>query len=72
MFGAIVMIPLYLQVVKGYSASDAGIKLIPLMLGILTMSIYSGKDNFKTWSLQTFPSSRNCNHDYWIDIDDPT
>ncbi|NDA84048.1 MAG: MFS transporter, partial [Actinobacteria bacterium] len=43
MFGAIVMIPLYLQVVKGYSASDAGIKLIPLMLGILTMSIYSGK-----------------------------
>ena len=43
MFGAIVMLPLYMQVVKGYSASDAGIKLIPLMLGILTMSIFSGK-----------------------------
>ena len=43
MFGAIVMLPLYMQVVKGYSASSAGLKLIPLMLGIVSMSIFSGK-----------------------------
>ena len=43
MFGAIVMLPLYMQVVKGYSATEAGLKLIPLMLGIVTTSIASGK-----------------------------
>lgn len=43
MFGAIVMLPLYMQVVKGYSATSAGMKLIPLMLGIVTTSIISGK-----------------------------
>ena len=43
MFGAIVMLPLYFQVVKGYSATSAGLKLIPLMLGIVTTSIVSGK-----------------------------
>ena len=43
MFGAIVMLPLYFQVVKGYSATSAGLKLIPLMLGIVSTSIVSGK-----------------------------
>ena len=43
MFGAIVMLPLYLQVVKGDSATSAGLKLIPLMLGIVSTSIISGK-----------------------------
>ena len=35
MFGAIIMIPLYLQLVKGDSATNAGLKLIPFMLGIV-------------------------------------
>ncbi|CAB4757016.1 unannotated protein [freshwater metagenome] len=43
MFGAIVMLPLYLQVVKGDSATSAGLKLIPFMIGIVSMSITSGK-----------------------------
>lgn len=43
MFGAIVMLPLYLQVVKGDSATSAGLKLIPFMMGIVSMSITSGK-----------------------------
>ena len=55
MFGAIVMLPLYMQVVKGFSASSAGIKLIPLMLGILTMSIYSGKSITKHGHYKRFP-----------------
>ena len=44
-----------MQVVKGYSASDAGIKLIPLMLGILTMSIFSGKSITKHGHYKRFP-----------------
>ena len=55
MFGAIVMLPLYMQVVKGFSASSAGIKLIPLMLGILTMSIYSGKSITKHGHYKRYP-----------------
>ena len=43
MFGAIIMLPLYLQVVKGDSATSAGLKLIPFMIGIVSMSIVSGK-----------------------------
>ena len=55
MFGAIVMLPLYMQVVKGYTASDAGLKLIPLMLGIVTTSIFSGKMISKHGHYKRFP-----------------
>jgi EmrB/QacA subfamily drug resistance transporter len=55
MFGAIVMLPLYLQVVKGNSATEAGLKLIPLMLGIVSMSIFSGKRISTTGKYKMFP-----------------
>jgi len=55
MFGAIVMLPLYLQVVKGNSATEAGLKLIPLMLGIVSMSIFSGKRITTTGKYKIFP-----------------
>jgi len=55
MFGAIVMIPLYMQVVKGYGATEAGLKLIPLMLGIVSTSIFSGKAISKTGKYKKFP-----------------
>ncbi len=55
MFGAIVMLPLYLQVVKGASATEAGLKLIPLMLGIVSTSIYSGKAISKSGKYKKFP-----------------
>jgi EmrB/QacA subfamily drug resistance transporter len=55
MFGAIVMLPLYLQVVKGNSATEAGLKLIPLMLGIVSMSIFSGKRISLTGKYKIFP-----------------
>jgi MFS family permease len=55
MFGAIVMLPLYMQVVKGYSATDAGLKLIPLMLGIVSTSIYSGKAITKHGHYKRYP-----------------
>ncbi|MEY4337765.1 MAG: hypothetical protein RL680_660 [Actinomycetota bacterium] len=55
MFGAIVMLPLYFQVVKGYSATEAGLKLIPLMLGIVSTSIISGKMISKHGHYKRFP-----------------
>ena len=55
MFGAIIMLPLYLQVVQGESPSSAGLKLIPLMLGIVTTSIYSGKAISRTGKYKKFP-----------------
>ena len=55
MFGAIVMLPLYLQVVKGNSATVAGLKLIPFMLGIVSMSITSGKLISKHGHYKRFP-----------------
>ena len=55
MFGAIVMLPLYLQVVQGDSATVAGLKLIPFMLGIVTMSIVSGKQISKHGHYKRFP-----------------
>lgn len=55
MFGAIVMLPLYFQVVRGYSATSAGLKLIPLMLGIVTTSIVSGKLISKHGHYKRFP-----------------
>jgi EmrB/QacA subfamily drug resistance transporter len=55
MFGAIVMLPLYLQVVKTNSATSAGLKLIPLMLGIVSMSIFSGKKISSSGKYKLFP-----------------
>ncbi len=55
MFGAIIMLPLYLQIVKGDSATSAGLKLIPFMIGIVSMSIVSGKLITKHGHYKHFP-----------------
>ena len=55
MFGAIIMLPLYLQIVKGDSATSAGLKLIPFMIGIVSMSIVSGKLITKYGHYKHFP-----------------
>jgi EmrB/QacA subfamily drug resistance transporter len=55
MFGALVMLPLYLQVVKGDTATMAGLKMIPLMLGIVSASIISGKLISKHGHYKRFP-----------------
>ncbi len=55
MFGALVMLPLYLQVVQGNSATESGLKLIPFMVGILTMSILTGRRISKTGKYKKFP-----------------
>lgn len=42
MFGGLVIMPLYLQIVRGASPTTAGLQLTPLMVGIFTTSLLSG------------------------------
>ena len=55
MFGSIVFLPLFLQVVIGVSATNSGLLLIPLMTGILTTSIASGRIITKTGRYKRYP-----------------
>ena len=43
MFGAIIYLPLYLQLVDGVSAMVSGLLMIPLMIGVLGASVLSGQ-----------------------------
>jgi EmrB/QacA subfamily drug resistance transporter len=43
MFGAIAYLPQYMQIVKGVSPTVSGLRLLPLMAGLLTTSILSGR-----------------------------
>ena len=42
LFGSVTFIPLYLQIVKGHSATDSGLLMTPMMLGVLVTSTGSG------------------------------
>jgi MFS family permease len=41
MFGGLLTVPLYLQIVKGSSATEAGLQMIPFVVGIMAGSISS-------------------------------
>jgi EmrB/QacA subfamily drug resistance transporter len=43
MFGAIVFMPLFLQLVQGSSPTEAGLQLLPMMAGLLIASVISGR-----------------------------
>ncbi|HEX7134315.1 MAG TPA: MFS transporter [Iamia sp.] len=55
MFGVISFLPLFLQVVNGASATDSGLLLAPLMLGILGSSIVAGRSVTRTGRYRRFP-----------------
>ncbi|WP_066558628.1 MFS transporter [Croceicoccus bisphenolivorans] len=55
MFGAITYMPVYLQVVKGISPSEAGMALTPMMGGVLITSIASGQIISRTGRYRIFP-----------------
>jgi EmrB/QacA subfamily drug resistance transporter len=55
MFGAIIFLPVYLQLVKGASAMASGLLLIPMMVGVLTTSIGSGRLVSKFGRYRIFP-----------------
>jgi EmrB/QacA subfamily drug resistance transporter len=55
MFGAIIFIPLFLQVVYGASATGSGLRMIPLMLGLLTATVASGRAITRIGRYRVFP-----------------
>jgi EmrB/QacA subfamily drug resistance transporter len=55
MFGAILYVPLYLQFVRGYSATKAGLLMLPLMVGVLSASIMSGRAITRTGVYRPYP-----------------
>ncbi|NRQ38534.1 MFS transporter [Nonomuraea sp. NN258] len=55
MFGALTYLPLFLQVVHGVSATLSGVYLLPMMAGMLTMSIVSGQIISKSGKYRFLP-----------------
>ncbi len=55
MFGAVAYLPIYFQVVRGTSATVSGLRLFPLMIGVVLMSIASGQIISKIGRYRMFP-----------------
>ncbi|GAA2677807.1 MDR family MFS transporter [Actinoplanes palleronii] len=55
MFGGLMTVPLYLQIVKGSSATMAGLQMIPFVFGIMAGSIVSGQLISRTGRYRIFP-----------------
>ncbi|BAU94782.1 major facilitator superfamily permease [Corynebacterium suranareeae] len=55
MFGIIGYLPTYLQMVHGISATEAGYMLIPMMVGMMGTSIWTGMRITKTGRYKLFP-----------------
>jgi EmrB/QacA subfamily drug resistance transporter len=55
MFGAITYLPAFFQVVRGISPTLSGVYLLPLMVGLLTVSIGSGQIISRTGKYRFFP-----------------
>lgn len=55
MFGAITYLPQYMQVVKGVSPTDSGLRLLPMMVGLLATSIGSGQLISRYGRYKVFP-----------------
>ncbi|WP_064745445.1 MDR family MFS transporter [Pseudonocardia acaciae] len=55
MFGGVSSLPLYLQIVKGATPTEAGLLTLPLMLGIMSMSTFSGQVISRTGTLRRWP-----------------
>jgi EmrB/QacA subfamily drug resistance transporter len=55
MFGGIVVLPLFLQIVRGSSPTVAGLQTLPLMVGIILASATSGRIMMRTGRYKVFP-----------------
>ncbi|WP_033292896.1 MDR family MFS transporter [Amycolatopsis jejuensis] len=54
MFGAMMSLPLYLQIVKGATPTQAGLQMLPLTLGIMIASLGSGRIIARTGRYKAF------------------
>ncbi|MGP9694225.1 DHA2 family efflux MFS transporter permease subunit [Brachybacterium sp. AOP25-B2-12] len=55
MFGAMLTIPLYLQIVKGLTPTESGFATLPMVLGLMISSIVSGQIVARTGKYRIFP-----------------
>ena len=55
MFGALTFLPLYMQIVKGVSPTASGLRILPLMLGMLGASVISGRLVTRWGRYKVFP-----------------
>ncbi len=56
MFGAMMTIPLYLQLVNGATPTESGFLMLPMILGLMISSIVSGQIISRTGSYRIFPT----------------
>jgi MFS family permease len=55
MFGGIIFLPVYLQVVQGMSPTESGLALLPMVAGLFTTSISSGQLVTRTGRYRIYP-----------------
>ncbi|MBT2613492.1 MFS transporter, partial [Streptomyces sp. ISL-87] len=55
MLGAMTFLPTYLQYVDGDSATVSGVRTLPLVIGLLIASVFSGNVTSKTGQYRIFP-----------------
>ncbi|MEU8691127.1 DHA2 family efflux MFS transporter permease subunit [Streptomyces sp. NPDC048665] len=55
MFGGMMMVPLYLQIVKGVSPTKSGLLMLPLMVGMIAGTIVVGRIIQQTGKYKIFP-----------------
>ena len=55
LFGSVTYLPLYLQVVKGDSPTASGLRMVPMMAGMLISSIVAGQMISRTGRYKFFP-----------------
>lgn len=55
MFGGLAVLPLYLQIVRGQTPTEAGLTLIPFTLGIMSGSVIAGQLTSRTGRYKVFP-----------------
>jgi EmrB/QacA subfamily drug resistance transporter len=56
MFGGIVFLPLYFQAVKGMSPTRSGLAMLPVVLGLFSSSVTSGRLISRTGRYKIFPT----------------
>jgi EmrB/QacA subfamily drug resistance transporter len=56
MFGAMMTLPLYLQLVNGATPTESGIFMLPMILGLMIASIASGQIIARTGRYRVFPT----------------
>jgi EmrB/QacA subfamily drug resistance transporter len=55
MFGAITVLPQYMQIVHGASPTDAGLMMLPMVVGMMSAGIIVGQITSRTGAIRIFP-----------------